>query len=360
MALTIDYGLNGAESFVSKTAKMAGSVKALDGAWKKYGKTMDSIRSASAIKSLGSGGGGGGAGGIIQNAAIFYSVGKIMERLMTDRMKSWFASLVKSDVEKYKAIGRGIGRLINPMTRSIAANTSLMYDSFKLSAGVLKTQMKDMVANTKVSIGRLGKRGTLFARAAGIKLLGRGPAMKVGAALSSMSMKKLPAGLRLAAIEAAMYTRVAGNLITKVIPKLVPFSLLIAAPLVMAMLDSRIQAWLERKIQMVVDALSKAITYVAKGTEFIWTKFTDTLARTFNNPYYTGSKFNQEAARKAQTPGQQSDFMASHKRQLEQDDMEELVKVEMARMKVFFDKENAKRAKEIEHVQDMMIKQGRL
>jgi hypothetical protein len=386
MALTIDYGLNGSEAFISKTAKMAGSVKALDGAWAKYHKTVSSGGVGKLINSGkgGGSGGGGGAGGILQNAATFYTVSKVMERLMSDRMKLWFASLVRSDVEKYKNIGKGIGKLLKPITDNIKNNTSLMYDSFKLSANVLKDQLKgnyrDLVSKGKVGISRLGRKGTLLSRAVGIKLFGRGPAMAIGKFLKAPGgalgkvgrglIKKLPGGVRLAAIEGAMYARFAGKRFGGIVKNLIkggmnlltktPLSLLVAGPLFFAMLDSRVSEWLDKKIQTVVDALGDAFNWTVKKVGDVWSGFTVALARITDNPYYAGSQVNYTKAAQANTPQQQKDFIESEVKRLKDADMEEFVRVEIKRMNDFFEKENAKRNKEIMGIQSLMMKQGRL
>jgi hypothetical protein len=114
MTLIADYGITGADQFVSKTKAMTTSVTALNGAWMKYNK---SITASSSMKSMIKGGGKGGVGGssLIQSLVAFSIVGKVMEKLMGDTLKDWTAKLVKSDIEKYKNIGLGIAKLMTAL-----------------------------------------------------------------------------------------------------------------------------------------------------------------------------------------------------------------------------------------------------
>jgi hypothetical protein len=349
MTLIADYGITGADQFVSKTKVMTSSVKALDGAWNKYSK---SIAASSNMKSMIGGGKGGSGGGIIQSLVAFSIVGKVMEKLMGDTLKNWAAKLVKSDIEKYKNIGKSIGKFLKPVTDNLRAN-------MKLAADGARTIGRDIYGGGRY----LGRRGALIARMAGRKVASLG-------GVASKVLSKAPAAMRLAVIEGAIYAKVASRMFGKMIQPLIkgaislitktPISMLVTAPLLLAGLDSRLQEMMNNAINFVVSKIGSLISSAADGVGTIWNGFKVGLARVTDNAYYADSQVNWKAASQANTPQQQKAFMEAEKKRLTEADLEEFVNAEFKRMTKFFKEENEKRSKEIGRVQDMMIKQGRL
>lgn len=343
MSLIADYGITGADQFVSKTKMMTSSVKALDGAWNKYNK---SIAASSNIKSMMGGGKSGGS--IIQSLIAFSIVGKVMEKLMGDTLKNWFAKLVKSDVEKYKNIGKSLGKFLKPVTDNLRANMKLVADG-------ARTIGRDIYGGGRY----LGRRSMLLGRMAGRRAVAFGGAAKA-------LYNKAPAAMRLAVIEGTIIARVAGKMLGPIIKSAfnivtkTPVSMLVTAPLLLAGLDSRLQDMINKKIEWVVNKISGLLSATADGVGYIWNGFKVGLARVTNNPYYADSQVNWGNAARAKTPEQQKAFMESEKKRLTEADLEEFVQAEFKRMTKFFLDENDKRSREVARIQDFMMRQGRL
>ena len=330
--MDIDVNMIGAESVASKANNLAKSMGRLESSWSKYNRSISSGKMGGGGFFKNIKGGGSGAVGLIQGAAAFVTVQKIMEKLMGDKVKEWSANLIKEDLKRWKAIGSGVAKFISPMTQNIAANMKLLQMGMSQMLKGAAKGLKDIISQANF------------------------PALFAGAGKLGNRIKK---SMGIAYVEGKIIGKIFGTSLRQILSK-TPISLLIGLPLLTAALDERVSKWLNEKIEWAIEKVTTGVTNIINGVGYLWSGFKMGLARATNNAYYTGSQVNRDAALKNITPSQQTNYINSEIKRLQDEDLEEFVIRTKKELIELFESENKKRNEEIRGIQEIMISQGRL
>lgn len=324
MPETIDYQTTGVESAITKSKALTSSINGLDAAWNKYSTSMSaSGKLGGGVFSKLSSGGATGLGGAVQSAVAFASVSKIMDKLLSGKVRDFFAKAVAEDVRRYKNIGSSIASALRPVSSFVAKTARATTLDAGLRAGVF---FDKYLKNIK---------------------------------MPKLSLPKLPNFLRLGLIESRIVATITKRTLGQLLGK-TPLSILIGIPLLLAMLDTRVSDWIGKKASQFSNWVSKKVEVAYKFYSSAFGSFRRGLARLTNNPYYAGRQFDVAEAMKQNTPAQQRKFIEEEVKKLKDSDAEELIRKTRKELTDLFNAENLKRNQEILALRDAMVYQGRL